>query len=342
MRRIVAVLTFVIGLMAVLFWTLGPAAAQDPRRPAGRGHPPAAPIATDHVSAPAAAASEDPPPAPSEPEHTAKGGDKNADEDAEDEPVHEPVKMSIGVRFKSLNKLDLALGTYQAEFIVRVACDKEPCKPELTIVNGSGKPEKLEDQKLVKMYKYKADLSALIDTSAMPFDAHLLPLILEDRKNLDVDFEIDHEHSSVDADVKLPGFDLLAGGSATQTEEMGDGLKKEQAHFGILVQRNLFSAFMNYLFPPLIMAIFVMGATLFTKPKAAAGRLAGTAGGLLAVVMFHKGALPPGGVTTLFDKFIIATYCLYVINIIFTVIMMRMEDKKNERGSELAYLVAWG
>src|SRR5262249_27173079 len=199
-----------------------------------------------------------------------------------------------------------------------------------------------EDEKLVKMYKYKADLNALVDTSMMPFDAHYLPVILEDRKNLDVKFEIDDEHSSVENDVKLPGFDLVEGKPVPENEELGDGKHKQKALFGILVQRNRISAFMNYLFPPLIMAMFVMGATLFTKPKAAAGRLAGTAGGLLAVVMFHKGALPPGGVTTLFDKFIIATYLVYVINIVCTVMMLRMEEKKNEAGAELAYLAAWG
>src|SRR5262249_35418188 len=170
----------------------------------GIGARPASAWAQDAPEKPPEAA----PPAAEPPDQKDKDKAKKASEPAEEgeeEIENEPVTMKVGVRFKSLNKLDLAVGTFQSEVVVRVACDREPCKPHLEIVNGSGKAEKIEDSKLVKMYKYKADLNALIDTSAMPFDAHVLPLIIEDRKNLDAKFEIDDAHSSVDPDVKLPG-----------------------------------------------------------------------------------------------------------------------------------------
>ena len=54
------------------------------------------------------------------------------------------------------------------------------------------------------------------------------------------------------------------------------------------------------------------------------------------------GSLPPLGYLTRLDKFMIATYCVYLLNIGLSVLMVRFEEKKNERLSELMYLVAAG
>ncbi len=84
--------------------------------------------------------------------------------DADDDtlpPRHEPVKMRIGIADNGLEKLDLGVGTFNAEFVVTVKCDREPCKPELDVLNGklTGKPEKVHDDKLFKKFKMKAELS---------------------------------------------------------------------------------------------------------------------------------------------------------------------------------------
>src|SRR5271166_4702567 len=67
-------------------------------------------------------------------------------------PPHAPVTMTLGIMLRELNKFDLNNGSYNAEFDVTVACDSEPCKPELDIANGKlqGKPEKLKDEPLRK------------------------------------------------------------------------------------------------------------------------------------------------------------------------------------------------
>src|SRR5436190_21605295 len=96
---------------------------------------------------------------------------------------HEPVTMKVGIVVTELNKLDLATGSFNAEMIVMVHCDHEPCKPELEVANGKivGKPEKLHDEKLFKILKMKAELAAVIDLSEYPYDTHELQIVLEDK-----------------------------------------------------------------------------------------------------------------------------------------------------------------
>ena len=47
-----------------------------------------------------------------------------------------------------LNKLDIAHGSYVAEFILTIVCDKEPCKGDITLSNGKvTSKEKIEIEK---------------------------------------------------------------------------------------------------------------------------------------------------------------------------------------------------
>jgi hypothetical protein len=96
---------------------------------------------------------------------------------------------------------------------------------------------------------------------------------------------------------------------------------------------------------PVLIMMFVAAFSLLLKPKSASGRLTTATAGLSALVMFQVaqvGSLPPLGYLTRFDKFMIASYVVYLANIAFSVAMVRFEEKKNERMSELMYLAAAG
>ena len=112
----------------------------------------------------------------------------------------DPVTMTVGVVVTELTKFDLASGTYNAELFALVHCDREPCKPDLDVANGklTGKPEKLHDEPLFKIFKLKAELSAVIDLSNYPFDSHALPIVLEDKGDPEgIRYALDREHSAL-------------------------------------------------------------------------------------------------------------------------------------------------
>jgi hypothetical protein len=95
--------------------------------------------------------------------------------------------------------------------------------------------------------------------------------------------------------------------------------------------------------------------TLFLR-KGAMNRMQLQATGLTGVVMFHISAtssLPQLGYMTRMDKFMIATYALYVVSLAFSLIIVYCDERKKEAVADKAYklgnlvvpafaVVAWG
>jgi hypothetical protein len=277
--------------------------------------------------------------------------DTKTDDDAQqaDDPKPEhtgPQTIKVGIRLEKLNKFELGPGTFVSEFYLSFKCAAEPCKPDFEITNGkvSGKPDKVVDEKLVKEYRIKADLEGFVDLSEFPFDKHVLSIGLID-KNENVTYEVDESDCSIEPTAKLAGWTIADHFVVhTEKQKLEDGRELSEAQLGIAISRPRVSAFFKSLVPVIFM-VFVAGFTLILKPKSAAGRLSTATGGLMSVVMFHlssTSSLPPMGYLTRIDKFMIATYVVYLVNIAFSVAMVRLEEKKKEKYSELAYLAAAG
>ena len=279
-------------------------------------------------------------------EEGAKGDAAKGEAADEEMPAqHAPVTQAVAIHVEELNKLDLGAETYNVVFRVIVQCDKEPCKPDLDVVNGkmTGKAEKLHDDKLLKVFRIKAELTGVIDLSKYPFDNHELPIILRDKGDPE---QIVYADASADETpaVKIPGWDIGKSEHEIGQLDDGDGKTVSLVGYNIVVKRPISMAVFKTIVPVLIM-IFVAAFQLLLKPKSASARLSGATAGFMSIVMFQVsqvGSLPPTGYLTLFDKFMIATYIIYLANIAFAVLMVRFEEKKNERMSELMYLAAAG
>lgn len=291
---------------------------------------------------------EEPAAAPAAP---AAAHDADAAQSAQKEaaPAHEapkgPQRMRVGMRLTKLNKFEMGPGSYSAELYLTFKCDREPCNPDFDVANGKiGSKEKLVDDKLTKEFKVKADLEALVDLSEFPFDKHVLYVSMID-KNPEVSYDFDSSDTGMDDDVKLAGWSIdPTFATNVEKHKLENGHEISELQFGIVIKRPTIASFFKSLVPVFFM-VFVAGFTLLLKPKSAAGRLSTATGGLMSVVMFHlssTSSLPPLGYLTRLDKFMIATYLVYVANIAFSVAMVRFEEKKNEKASELAYLLAGG
>lgn len=263
----------------------------------------------------------------------AKGG--GSDEDATvDEMIAAPVKETVIVKLTGLNKLDLVADTYQMEFTLDVTCDVD-CTPKFG-VNGKITSEKESvHEPRHKVIEMKADLNAEIDTSEFPFDDHVLPLELTDKHNKEAVFE--KAEAKMDDKVKLPGWALgEVEGKIAATEE-----GQSQLTFNVTASRPRQPAFLKTFMPALFL-IFVAAFTLLLKPKSAPARLTAATAAIIPAVMFHVGqtnGLPPGGLTR-FDKFMFATYFVYLLNAAFAVLLVRSEEAKTEKKSEQLYKVS--
>jgi hypothetical protein len=323
------ILRALVVLIALLGLTSSAAAQKK-----GGAHPPA----PKHEPPP-----EPPPPAP-EPEP------------AKEEPEPEPQSMALVVFLEKLTKFDLGPGIYNGEFYLVFHCEKEPCKPDPHPTNGkfTAREQEKSGDPLVKIFKVKAELEAVIDLSEFPFDTHVLPLSVEDKNEL-VTYHFDPAlnaaylkemgiASTVSPEAKLAGWTLDKDMRAHVVKQKIGAMVDEQLVFDIAISRPTMASLFKTLVPVFFM-VFVAGFTLLLKPKSAAGRLSAATGGLMTVVMFHLSAtssLPPLGYLTRMDKFMIATYIVYLVNIMFAVAIVRFDEKKNERRAELAYLIAGG
>ena len=150
--------------------------------------------------------------------------------------------------------------------------------------------------------------------------------------------------STVSPDAKLAGWNVEKDMRAHVVKQKIGASVDEQLVFDIAISRPTMASVFKTLVPVFFM-VFVAGFTLLLKPKSAAGRLSAATGGLMTVVMFHLSAtssLPPLGYLTRMDKFMVATYLVYMVNIMFAVAIVRFDEKKDERRADLAYLIAGG
>jgi hypothetical protein len=264
--------------------------------------------------------------------------------------------MALVVFLEQLTKFDLGPGVYNGEFYLVFHCEKEPCKPDPHPTNGkfTSKEQEKSGDPLVKIFKVKAELEAVVDLSEFPFDSHTLPLSVEDKSetvSYHFDPALNAEYlqemgiaSTVNPLVKLAGWNIDKNMRAHVVKQKIGAMVDEQLVFDIAISRPTLASLFKTLVPVFFM-VFVAGFTLLLKPKSAAGRLSAATGGLMTVVMFHLSAtssLPPLGYLTRMDKFMVATYLVYLINIMFAVAIVRLDEKKAERQAELAYLIALG
>lgn len=259
------------------------------------------------------------------------------------------VAVKVGIDVAGVSKLDLGSGSFAAEFYLSLRCaGAGECKPGFDIANGKATSKELiVDEPQHKVYRIKADLAGEIDLSEFPFDHHELPIVItEDPKApTNIKLEIDKEHTSIEKDVKIPGWqlaDVETEVSTRKVEGIADGIS--EATFNMIVRRPVVAAtFKNLL--PVVFIILVSWSALFLAAKAIANRLALITGGLVSSVMFHvssTSSLPPIGYLTRADKFLIATYAGLLINVVLAVMIAAYDDAKNEAAVKRLHRIAFG
>ena len=143
-------------------------------------------------------------------------------------------------------------------------------------------------------------------------------------------------------DLALPGWDLQDG-----EIKFGDipylGMSIASAVFPITIVRNHYTSFMKVVVP-LIFMIIISLLALFIGIEDVTNRLTLVTGTLLAAVMFHlsaTSALPPVGYLTLVDKLFLCGYASFVLNLIFTVILLHCRENKKTHLLQRYYRMAF-
>lgn len=261
-------------------------------------------------------------------------------------PAAAPRTVTIGIAVNQLAKLDVGQGTFTADFWVTATCDREPCPIELDVANGNvmGKPELVTDEKDVKVYRIRAEVLGYVDLSEYPFDQHVLSIMVEPRKDPQAYvFKVDPADQPKLNEIELPGWTVTSAKIVLETDEF-EGRKIPQAHYVVSVERPRVSATFKSIVP-LAAMILAAAFTLLLKPTSAISRLAAATGGLMTVVMFQVGqiaSLPPIGYLTRLDKFMVATYVAFLVNIAFAVLILRASERGEQERAERIHTAAMG
>jgi len=259
-----------------------------------------------------------------------------------------PQVVKVGVSLTNLGKLDLATGTYNVEFFLTFTCPAgvTDCSTDFALDSGViTKSEIAEKAPGRTVFRVKADMTEDLDLSEYPLDEHELTISFthptEDATKLV--YAVDKDNTSVGDSVKLAGFDIVDSGGNVETKKF-DGVDENFSvySFHITARRVRLSSYLKGFLPPFFI-VLVSCLGLVLRAKSITNRLTMGTAGLLSAVMFHissTSALPPLGYLTRADKFMLVTYVILVANLLFCVLMLMKDDKKDEAGTEKMYKTA--
>ncbi len=359
LSRLVRTWMFVGGLAAfgLASWN-ATAGAQDPPEEANEGEAPAA----------ASAAAADSAHAPTPPEPTGEKVDDQAgakpvqDGPGEDAPVDRPENrkgevQEIGVVITSIAKIDVIKEAFEYDALVTMGTKGKLRDCEMDVVQDmfpDGLLKKVDEvdawedgDKKYRQCKVTVEEQTSIDVSRYPFDSHSLRITVGDEGDAidGVEFKPmdDKELIGVDGTVTVAGWEF---GEVTSHQERVKQARAKgdltRAVFDIEVSRPTFQSFLKGFLGVCFQLVIALVA-LVLAVKAAPNRIALVTGALIAVSTAHNQVSSQIGVTylTTADKFFFVSYFLLLANVVFTALMVRAEDKKDDAKVKLVYRLAW-
>ena len=267
-------------------------------------------------------------------------------------------KIKVGAYIQNITKFDLPLGKYNVDMIVEFTGPEgaklEP--QEFDVLNGeiekdaTGKIKRTEipetDEPNVRRYKVSAEIAVDLDFRRYPFDVQDLSISIYDPEKTTKQqvYVSDGDVIEREAKAKIPGFLLSEPAKGEVHEESFDNANEKYSIYTIplTMQRATLSAFMKTFMPVMVMVLISLLA-LVMGGGAAAGRFGAVTGTLLGAAMFHlatTSSLPPIGYVTLADKVFIAVYFSFLTNLLFTVVLLRKNDLKEEAAVKMIYNTA--
>lgn len=243
---------------------------------------------------------------------------------AQDAPPR-PARVYVGLYLLTLGRLDLASGSYSADFFLTFRCDAPCTLPEFEFLNG--RATSVETYELRPGYHELRVQAALVDDFPLnryPFDRHNLIIALEDKKTpvSDIVFVPDQPHTGVDPKVVVAGWQLDPRWVTHVDEHYYPTFEAAYSRytFEVFIQRPLLAALLKALLPATFIVIGGMLA-LLTPPDKILPVVTST---LVSTILFHinsTASLPPLGYLTMADRYMVINYLVLLIVLVAAIQM---------------------
>jgi len=239
-------------------------------------------------------------------------------------------QVKAGVWITSIDKVDLAAGTYSIDFYLWFIYDGTP--PNFEFINGAPtRIEKTVEREGYVEYRVKATFVQQYDFKNFPFDTQHLDIMIEDKtRNItELEFIPDAEQSGLDTQAYIVGWQPREFGYQSYVHEY-PGESYSRLVFTVLIQREVFPVFMKN-FVPITLITLISLLSFAVSIQNYSQRISIGITTLFSAVAYHLatlGSLPPLSYLTLFDRVMLAIYSLFLYNIGVSVQGMRLVDRK--------------
>ncbi len=241
-----------------------------------------------------------------------------------------PSKVKAGIWVISIDKVDLASGTFSADFYLWFHYMDNP--PNFEFINGMpSKIEKTVESEGYVEYRVKATFVQQYNFKPFPFDVQNLNIIIED-KSLNMSklvFLPDYEESGLDPQAYVVGWQFKDFMAETVVHKY-PGENYSRIVFTISIQREIFPVFMKN-FVPITLITLISLLSFAVSIQNYSQRISIGITTLFSAVAYHLATLstlPPLSYLTLFDRIMLAIYSLFLFNIGVSVQGMRLVDRK--------------
>ncbi|MEM3403143.1 MAG: hypothetical protein QXJ17_01125 [Nitrososphaeria archaeon] len=241
-----------------------------------------------------------------------------------------PSKVKAGVWITSIDKVDLAAGTYSIDFYLWFIYDDAP--PNFEFINGAPtRIEKTVEREGYVEYRVKATFVQQYDFKNFPFDTQNLDIMIEDKTQNITSLELipDSEQSGLDSQAYVVGWQPKEFTYQSYVHEY-PGENYSRLVFTVSIQREIFPVFMKN-FVPITLITLISLLSFAVSIQNYSQRISIGITTLFSAVAYHLatlGSLPPLSYLTLFDRVMLAIYSLFLYNIGVSVQGMRLVDKK--------------
>lgn len=299
-------------------------------------------------------------PAKEPPKDKDAGKDKDAAKDKDAEPEHVSRKgevHEVGVVLLAVNKIDIVKELWEYEAIVTFATKAKPykCSKEVMTQMFQGSLKKVEEadawhdgDKNIVQCKVTIEEDSTIDVARYPFDHHLLEVKIGDEGDA-IDGVVfkpieDKQFVAKGPRLKLSGWEF--GELSGQQEEVEHPHLKGEKITRVRFELHAFRPFLSSVvktFLGVVFQLLIALVALVLAVKAGPNRIALVTGALIATATAHNTVSNQVGVAylTTADKFFMLSYFLLLTNVIFSALMIRAEDQKNEARIKSLYNLAW-
>jgi hypothetical protein len=262
-------------------------------------------------------------------------------------------KVQAGILLLNVQQINLASGTFSADFYLWFNSTGNPQDVKYELVNGQANSVTVDaNTSTYQEYRIVGTFANSLDFRSFPFDNQSLSIQVESRNEpaSQLTFVPDTAGSGLDKSVTIVGWNLLSSSIQASQHAYSGSQAFSRLTFSVTIGRPALQSFMKNVFPVVLITLISLLA-FFLPPTRSFERVFIGVTTLLAAVQFNiylLGQIPPVDYLTLADKMMITVYALFLYSIGVTIILARQVDKKdldrawrlNRKGAILVPVIA--